>query len=149
MQSHGVFSKTNAVSCPAVTGHHCQETCRRASVCSVEFPQCKCSVASALLSSNARFFQSSVQSSFVSHTSHLLVPNLSKSGSRRAKRAAVVSPRAIVATATEVAEVGHNCCFLLPLGLCVKATSIRVLQRKSVSLGEKVGICGALQCISD
>ena len=114
MQNHKVLSKTNSVSCAAVSGLHCQQTGWRASVCSVEFPQCKCSGSPTLLSSNSRLLKSSLQNSFVSRTSHFLVPNLSESGSRRAKRAAPISPRAIVATATEVAEVGHICCLVTP-----------------------------------
>lgn len=115
MQSHGVLSKTNSVSCAAVSGLHCQETGRRASVCTVEFPQCKCSGAPTLSSSNCRLLKSSLQSSFVSRSSHLLVPTLSESGSRRTKRAVVTSPRAVVATATEVAEVSCSCCLVTPL----------------------------------
>jgi len=116
MQSHGVLSKSNAVSYPAVSGLHCPETGPRASVCSVEFPQCKCSSTPTLLSRNSRFLQSSFQSSFVSRISHFPVPKLSESGSRRTKHTAVISPRAMVAAATEVAEVGQKCCFVLPLG---------------------------------
>jgi hypothetical protein len=115
MQSHGVLSKTNSVPCTAVSRQHCQKTGRRSSVCSVEFPQCKCSVSSTLSSSNSRLLKCSLQSSFVSRTSHLLVPNISETGSRRVKRAAVVSPRAIVATATEVAEVSRICYLVTPL----------------------------------
>jgi hypothetical protein len=106
MQSHGVLSKPNSVSCVAVGGLHCQQRGRRASVCLGEFPQCKCSAAPSLSSSNSRFLKRSLQSSFVSRTSHSLVPNSSKGGSGRAKRGAAISPRAMVATAIEVAEVG-------------------------------------------
>ena len=96
MQSHGVLSRPNSVSCVAVPG-----------VCLGEFTQCKCSAAPVLSSSSSRCLKGGLQSSFVSRTSNFLVPNSSKGGIRRVERRAVISPRAMVATAVEVAEVGH------------------------------------------
>lgn len=130
MQSHGVLSKSNSVSCIVVGGLHCQQRSRRASVCSGEFPQCKCSGVPVLSSSNSRLLRSGLQSSFVSRTSHLLVPNPCEGRSRRVKRGDMISPRAMVATASEVAEVGHvlfcNVCWVL----CQGNNYLRIIEHK-------------------
>ncbi|KAG0623205.1 hypothetical protein M758_3G156100 [Ceratodon purpureus] len=139
MQSHGVLSKTNSVSSAAISGLHCQETGRRASVCSVEFPQCKCSGAPTISSSSSRLLKSTLKSSFVSRSSHLLVPSLSKSGNRRTKRAVVLSPRAIVATATEVAETTKE--FSIDDGIKLKVKATGPATDKPATLQFEVSNC--------
>lgn len=106
----------------SAAGLHCQGISRRTSVCFGEFAQCKHSAAPGLSRSTSRLQESGLQSSFVSRTSHLLASSSNESSNRRAKRGAVLPPRAMVATATEVAEVGHLGCFVMLFRASVKAS---------------------------
>lgn len=116
MQSHGVLSKPNSVKCLAAAGLQLSESGRRASRCSLEFPLCTCS-SSTTSTTTLGFKSSSLHSNFVPRNPQWRAQSLSGVGSR-VKRAVETSPRAVVATATDVAEVGP---FLRPfLGVCVE-----------------------------
>ncbi|KAG0553488.1 hypothetical protein KC19_12G015100 [Ceratodon purpureus] len=128
MQSHGVLSRPNSVSCVAVPG-----------VCLGEFTQCKCSAAPVLSSSSSRCLKGGLQSSFVSRTSNFLVPNSSKGGIRRVERRAVISPRAMVATAVEVAEITKE--FTLDHGIKLKVKATGAAISKPASLQFEVSNC--------
>lgn len=133
MQSHGVLSKPNSVKCLAAAGLQLSESGRRASRCSLEFPLCTCS-ASTTSTTTVGFKSSSLRSNFVPRNPQWRAQSLCGVGSR-VKRAVETSPRAVVATATDVAEVGP---FLPPfLGVCVRtlmlSSQIKPLEWKSQS----------------
>lgn len=89
MQSQRVLARPISVTYASAAG---LETSRRATVSFGEFAHCKS--------------KSRLQNSFVSRTSPLLVPISKKGG----KRGALMSPRAVLATVTEVAQVVISLC---------------------------------------
>lgn len=134
MQSHGVLSKPNSVKCLPAAGLQLSESGRRASRCSLEFPLCTCSSSTTSTTTLGFKSSSSLHSNFVPRNPQWRAQSLCGVGSR-VKRAVETSPRAVVATATDVAEVGP---FLPPfLGVCVRtlmlSSQIKALEWKSQS----------------